>query len=431
MKTVWPLSSHPAAFLFLPGLVLTCVFAILQGVKIDASGYWVGVVSSATVFTVFSCTIPALAGAWSGSRLRRARVFDQTPARTSPHIAWVSLWPSFTLGMILQTIGTLIAASGTWGSPGRVPWEVLLAWAAMIAFHTVLGYAIGLYLPAVAATPVALVVSYVWLGFTWSASYVPLRYLSGLVISGCCTAYAELAWEAPLAVTLFSLAGIASIILVLPSFAPRHTKVVRAIAALATVSAVTSVSLTLAGSLGPYPSPPRSAADLRCEQSGSTTVCLFPEQVWRAETDAVKLIADALSQLEDEGIRVPTRVTAALLDRAGNSVSLVYRRDFPASTTIASLMSSLTPQLREGQDCRRDAEDPITAYLTREATAAALIALATHQTAYLDTIDPEVAPISLEILGWDSSTRAAWINETIDLLADCTRALKTLPGRIK
>lgn len=428
MRTAFPLSSHPALLLLLPGIVLTVLFGLSQGVREDTSGYWVGAISSATSFTVFACTFAALGGALSANRLRRGQIMQLAPARSALQIAWTSLWPSIALGVVLQTIGVLIASSGSWGAPGRFPFEILLAWSVMILFHAYLGYALGLALPTFLGIPAAVLISYVWLGFTWSVSFTPLRYLSGLALAGCCAVYAELPWEAPATVILFSAVGMVALAFFLRSAGTRAVRITRFAVGIAAIALVTPASLWLARDLGPYPSPPRSDRDLVCSTEQGTEVCLYPEQLWNPVTPNVTgVIAHALGELEDQGIRVPTRVTGALLDDSDGSVSLVYRRDFVAATAVNSLMTSVTPQRQEGDICPRDDVDPTPALLVSDVAVSAMYVMATQDEESLETRDPEAAASAETLLQMDKADRAEWINDALRALDDCSLPLPEAP----
>ncbi|WNY34082.1 hypothetical protein Q9Q99_00210 [Curtobacterium flaccumfaciens] len=75
----------------------------------------------------------------------------------------------------------------TWGAPGGPSPLVGLAFAGILFFHSCIGFALGRWLPPVVSIPLSLLVSYSWIGFTWSVDYFPLRYLAGLVMADCCS----------------------------------------------------------------------------------------------------------------------------------------------------------------------------------------------------------------------------------------------------
>lgn len=429
MRTAFPLSSHPALLLLIPGIVLTVLFGLSQGVRADTSGYWVGVISSATAFTVFSCTFAALGAALSANRLRRGQITRLAPSRPPLAVASAALWPSIALGSLLQVIGLVIAATGSWGSPGRVPVEIIFAWMVMIFFHATLGYWLGSVLPTFLGIPAAVLISYVWLGFTWSVSFTPLRYLSGLALSGCCAVYAELPWQAPATVVLFSAAGIAAFAILLTKTETRRSVFLRAAMAVSLIAIVAPASLLLARDLGPYPSPPRTGEDLVCTEEGVSEVCLYPEQLWNPATqNAPVVIATALDRLDVEGVAVPHRVTASLLTESESTVSLVYRRDFDAATTVNSLMTSITPQRQEGDICPRDDIDPTPALFASDVAVAAMFVLATGDADSLDAREPEAAAAAAALLDEEGGSRAAWINDTVRALGDCDLPLPPVPA---
>lgn len=426
MRTVFPLISHPATFLLPPWLVLTTIYALLQGVNEDAHGYWVGTVSSATVFTMFACTYAALSAAVSGGRIRRAESVVRSAARGPLQIAAAALWPTVLGAIVIQIAGLLLVLGPTWAAPGRFPGEVLVSWAAMILLHTLVGYLLGRALPPMLSAPLALLLSYVWLGFTWSLPYIPLRYLSGLALSGCCAVYSSLPWQAPVATTLFSL-GVALVLAWLAAAVrSRVPRLARIGISCAAIGALAATSLIIARDLGPYPSPPRSANDTVCEDSHGYSVCLFPEQRAQAVADATETVGAALHKLSQAGISTPTRVTGALLGD-GDATTLVYRRSFPAHTIVESLASSFIPRPQDDSEvCERDMIDGAPAQAVGDVTTAVLVAIATGDQRATVPADEAASTIATAILHDDPAQRAAWIEEAIAALDDCDSSLPTL-----
>jgi hypothetical protein len=422
MRPVVPLISHPASLCLLPALVLTVLYGALQGTRGDVSGYWVGVFSSATVFSVFSCVFASLSAALSAARVRRARLLRSATTRRSILIVWATAWPCAAFAALIQCVGLLIAARDSWGSPGRVPWEVVLAWIVMIGLHTLIGYLLGVWLPPALAAPFAVTSSYLWLGFTWSIDYVPLRYLSGLVLSGCCPVYADLAARAPLTVIVFSAGMIVVGIAVLDASTRLRRRALAASAAASVAAPVLTLSLVIAHGLGAYPSPPRTGEQLQCAPSGPATVCLFPEQLWNTAVDVRAVAGRALAGLEQAGIDTPPRVSAAVEHDRVESAWLVYRHDFTEDTTIRSLASALLPQREEGESCPRDDADVDTMLAISELAEAGLYRTMTGRP------DPAAPAADAVLAKLDPAPRTAWLNAALRALRDCSHPYPRVPA---
>lgn len=431
MKPIFPLANHAATLLFLPALVLTVLFGIAQGVRGDTVGYWVGIVSSATVFVVLSCTYASLAAALTAGRIRKAQVFKGATTRSPLTIASAGVWPPLVGAIILQAVGLAMASSHSWGAPGRIPVEILAAWIVMILFHTALGYLFGLLMPAVVAAPLAVIVSYVWLGFTWSVDYVPLRYLAGLALSGCCAVYADLPIEAPLTVILFSGGAVALLAAALALW--NHRRRWLMFAGLASIMIpVTVSSIALASNLGYYPSPPRAANALVCAEQDGRSVCLFPEQLWNHQGTPTQVVFSALNQLEAQGISVPRRVSGAIVPPSADTVWMVYRSDFSNEMTLRSLVSSLVPQRQEGDVCVRDDEDPdrmfvITDVLRRELYRLASASDSAPDLGEMPTGADQIDAVTSYLNGLDEDQRASWVNDAVSALRDCEVAFPDTP----
>ncbi|MBN9153060.1 MAG: hypothetical protein J0I50_05115 [Microbacterium sp.] len=355
---------------------------------------------------------------------RRSRLRELAPARPALQIVWASIWPALAGAAILQGMGLLMESAGSWGSPGQFPWVLVLAWAAMVGFHTILGYALGTVLPVLAAAPLAVLVSYTWIGFTWSMPYMPLRYLSGLAISGCCTVDADLAPAAPLAVLVFSVGGALAIgaLMTVRYRTVRRTILVVCAAALV-VGVTTSSSLYIAKDLGPYPSPQRAAAEQKCTHAGTVEICLFPEQRWAPSADVVDVVSGALKQLRAAGIDTPRRVSATVLDTRPGTIDLVYRRDFDADTIVHSLSTSITPQAKDGVSCPRDEKDPTQSLFVMYVTQSALYRLATGKPDLEARSNPQVDHAAARLVTATPALRSRWINSALRALGDCSLPL--------
>ncbi len=311
------------------------------------AGYWTATVSSATIFLIFAGPASAASAAIVSSRARRARVWESPLVRRPILVAVRLAWPSVLAGLALQAFGLALLVPETWGSTGRLPFEIVIAWAAIICLHTVLGLALGRLFPVAASIPLAIFVSFCWLGFTWAVDWNPLRYLSGLIMAACCSVDTTMDPRAVLAVTTFSV--LAAVALLGAFFSPLRSAMTasgdRSLAdlalgllAVAVIAGATAGGVSLARGLGPQPLQPRASAELVCSGS-EPEICLFPEQI--EGTDPRPGFVRAYEKLANEGIVLPATITAASGEMEAGSASLFLAADSDAASIVRSLASGL------------------------------------------------------------------------------------------
>lgn len=342
MRFLLPLRSRPALWLLLPALI--CVVAYARAF-VDISGvrgYWLAVGSGSAIFLLFSCALAGVSAAIEGSRERRARQSEIPAARSGTAIVIGRLWPSILLGFLVQLAGFLIMSGGTWGAPGYVPVLVWAMLAAVIFFHAALGYCLGRLLPIAAAIPLALVVSYSWLGFTWSISYFPLRYLSGLVLVDCCSLDTTLDARGPIATIVFSLlAGLLLIVVARVKLRlQRPASILILGASIMGIAASTAVGLVIASGLGAQPVEPRPQAAARCHGS-APRICTYPEQV--GSTDPSSTLRKAVSNLERLGVAVPATIRFTSKDSTAGTLNMAARPFMTPQQTLYSFTSAFMP----------------------------------------------------------------------------------------
>ena len=306
-------------------------------------GYWASTVSNATIFLIFSCGVSSASAAIAAARARRGGLWSMPTARSRVRISVRILWPAFVGGVVAQLFGLGLLIPSALGAPGRFPVEVCAAWLCILLFHTSLGFLIGRFLPMVASIPLAVFISYVWLGFTWALDYYPLRYLSGLVIVNCCSVNTRLDERAVTAVIAFSF--IAALALFLTAVAPpvnlgRNRTSFSWIGTVAGVIVAVIVGLNIAHGLGPQPLQDRPLSEQRC--SGSRpNVCLYPEQF--IHSDPRPILGKAFKNLENQGISVPPTISGARGKSDAETLYMVISSKSTASLLVSSLASSLLP----------------------------------------------------------------------------------------
>ncbi|SKA85616.1 hypothetical protein SAMN06295879_0792 [Agreia bicolorata] len=422
MRPVIPWRSRSAFLLFIPAVAFVALYGLSYVDLTPITGYWTAVGAGSAVFLFISCALAAVSGAIEGSRARRGNLRQIGVSRPYVQVLFVQLWPSVLLAGVVQGIAFLMLAQGTWGAPGTVPVLVPIAFGAIIFFHTAIGYALGRILPLAAGIPVALVLSYSWLGFTWSVNFFPLRYLAGLALSGCCRVDSQLDERALAAAIVFNLGAGMAVLVTTAMTVPRVARprtLMRPVVGTALLVASAIIGVAVAQPLGPYPTTPRDAAELRC-QDGDPTVCLYPEQSYRSDPTAT--LRQASANLESIGVKVPDRIVASAAASTTDTLNVALRPDMTPSAIIYSFSTAfLQPQLFT--NCPGAGSDGIK---TRSLTAATIIdwLLARSSEGILDTPPPsryvDGAAPAKQLLTLTDSEQVEWYKHNLAALTDCS-----------
>lgn len=377
--------------------------------------------------------VPAAVGATGAaleaSRLRARRTESVLGARSPVSILAVALWPSLVCALVTMVIAVgVIVVAGGGGTEGAIPGGMVGAVAAILFFHTCLGFALGSIVRPVFGVPMALVASYSWLGFTGTIDWFELRHLSGLVIETCCEYEQQPIPASLLSTTLFSVIG--GIGLLLFSCAAlrisgRHGLVVGAAGA-AFVAGGLALGLAVATGLGPSSAEPRDPDALVCS-AGEVTVCLFPEQI---EADAARTdrsvaslparVSALISRARAAGVDLPTRVSAYLGTEGDPNVGRLIYLEGMADEQLAASLASDVP----GDICPPHAGDEAADRATSRAVAIAqLRAIMLGRDATMDDVDDlygQAAETLEAVVSVPLGAQAAWVNEVIAALTDCT-----------
>jgi hypothetical protein len=308
LRTAW---REPAYIL---GFVAIVAMLLYNGSFVNPNnfrGYWTSTFSNASIFLIFSCPVGSASAAIAAARARRAGIWSLPLVRRRIVITLQLLLPSLVAAVVAQMFGLYILASATWGAPGRIPVEIVFAWLSILTFHISLGYLLGRFLPVAVSIPLAIFLSYCWLGFTWAVSYFPIRYLAGLIISACCSIETALDERSVISVVVFSLLMSVALLLfatVPPSGSRWSAAPLTAIAGIAFAVVALSVGLNVAKGLAAQPVMPRSRADLVCT-GASPTICLYPEQLH--DSDPRPILAKAYNNLRKDGVALPPVITTS------------------------------------------------------------------------------------------------------------------------
>lgn len=429
IRTVWREPAYVLGFVAIIAIVLYDRKFVNPS---NFEGYWVSTFANASIFLIFSCPVGSASAAMASARARRAGIWALPLARSRVAITFRLLLPSFVAGFVAQLLGLLLLASATWGAPGRVPFEIVLAWAAILFFHITVGYLLGRFLPVAASIPLAIFISYCWLGFTWSVSYFPVRYLSGLVIASCCSIETTIDERSIVAVVVFSLLmGLAFLLFATVQPTGMHWSVgpLTGVAAAACGVIALSVGLVITQGLGADPSTPRPRADLVCTGK-APTICVYPQQL--EHNDPRPVLEAAYKNLHDEGIPLPGVITASNTeaDRSSLRVVLTTRPttgQLVYTTAAAMLPDNLAPYCGNGADYPKRMDDAaVASWWLQTIAAKGLIPESS-------IVPPDVSPDSARLIqgfkGVNTTQQRNWYLAAAPALRHCASKPIEIPSR--
>jgi len=400
----------------------------LSPVLAPPAQWWTWSIGRSVLLILVSAAVGASGAALEASRLRVRRTESVLGLRSPASILAVVLWPSLVCALLTQVfaVGVVVVADGG-GTEGAIPWGMVGAVAAMLFFHTCLGFALGSILRPVFGIPLALVASYSWLGFTGTVDWFELRHLSGLVLETCCDYEEQPIAASLLSATLFSLFGGIGLLLVACvalRLAGRHDLLVGTTGA-TLVAGTAVVGLAVATGLGSTSAEPRDADDLTCFP-GEVTVCLFPEQVEaderRADRDVASLptrVSALIGRARTAGVDLPTRATTYLgREDDPHVVRVIYQEGMTGELLAASLASDV-PQ---GFCASDDGDEAAQRETSRAVAIAQLRAIMLGRDATMDDVDDlygQAAATLEAVVALPLGAQAAWVNEVIAALDDC------------
>lgn len=421
MRPIIPWRSRAAVWLLAPGLLGIVAYSVQFADETTVAGYWPAAMAGSAIYLVFSCGVAATAGAWEGRRFRAAAPVIESSSRSSAAIVTDHLWTPLAAGLLLQLVAVALMSRDTWGAPGGPSPLVGLAFAGILFFHSCIGFALGRWLPPVASIPLSLLVSYSWLGFTWSVDYFPLRYLAGLVMGDCCSVETSLDVRAPIIATAFSLLAGCSLLVIAVARRSSGDGVHRFGVHIGASSfvVVTVIALAASSGLGATPIVDRPQAQATC--SGERpTICLFPEQ--RAPGDSESIIRKASENLIRAGITVPPTLRASNAPSTPDVLNMIVQVRMTDADLLHSFTTSLLGDAEVAycgteQDDTERRNDAAVADRWLIDIAAAGIAEADQVGPALEMDEPEVFR---ELRRSPFPAQAAWVTATIDRLTDCS-----------
>jgi hypothetical protein len=340
-RTAW---RQPPVFLTAVAMVLIFLYWSTFVRSDNFEGYWVSTVTNATIFLIFSCSVSSVSAAIAAARARRGGLWGMPSARGRARIAVRMLWPALLGGVVAQFFGLALLVPATLGAPGRFPVEVCVSWLSILLLHTSIGFLLGRFLPMVASIPLAIFVTYAWLGFTWAVDYFPIRYLSGLILVACCSVETRLDERAVQTVVVFSVLAAAAIFV--SAVAPplnlgRSLTTLSWTGTIVCITIAAILGLNLAHGLGAQPLQPRPQSEQQCSGS-APVICLFPEQY--AQRDPRLVLTKAYANLRDQGVAVPNTISGGTgVASDAQALRMVISTKSTPELLVRSLAASLLP----------------------------------------------------------------------------------------
>lgn len=339
-RSMW---REPAMLLAVPAIIAIVLY---DGMFVDPAnfeGYWESTFANASIFLIVSAPLGSASAAVIAARARRAGLWMEPFSRSRAAVTFHLLLPSFLAALLLQLVGLLLVSFSSWGAPGRIPLDIVLAWAAILLFHVCVGYLLGRFLPLPLGIPLAIFVSYCWLGFTWTVTYFPIRYLAGLIISSCCSLDTTLDERAVAAVVVFSLLASAALLIAAtppPQAARSSSRLVAALTSIVLVVVATTLGLNIASGLAAQPIVERGRSGLVCTGS-APTICLYPEEL--QHRDPRPVLAAAYRNLRSAGVRMPAVITASNEPSDRKALRVVVTTRPTTSELVYTLAAGLIP----------------------------------------------------------------------------------------
>jgi len=303
MRLSTAIRTMPAIWLGLPLCLLAAWYAFLQPTY-PLDPYSVDATAAGTATLPFVAPFCAAVAAWEASRLRRANVWGSPSVRSRLVIAGWPLLPVALVGTIAVLAAVVVELVRF--EAGAPDLRFVGIAALVVVTHTLYGFAIGLALPFVAAGPVALVVSFIWLAFIPAVDPVWLRHVTGLY-RDCCGLASDLDSRAVFASAVVHGGIVAAVVI---SMFSALSVPWRFGTALVLFLASLFVGISVVEGMGHSPRVARDPADLRCSSQGDLTICLWPEHEGR-QHEIASIAARAHQGWQAAGIDAPSTFTEA------------------------------------------------------------------------------------------------------------------------
>ncbi|MEV6131998.1 hypothetical protein AB0M05_35300 [Streptomyces violaceusniger] len=306
LRTIVRVSSGTRLLPFLAGFIVIALGDNLS--EWVTPHYWLSATGTAALALSFVGPACAGAGAWEGSRLRRARISDQNAVRSPLAIAFPLLLPVFVMGVVGMAAALVVSAAAADVGFGMPNLGIFAVEAVLLAANTLVGFVMGRLWAPIIAVPVTLIASFVANAYPVSWSVVWIRHLVGGGLRDCCVLDQSLdVWA------LVSAGAFGTGVCLSAAVLIQYRKAVPAIvAAAALLAAGFAGGAASAHGMGADPVTSRPTSDLECDH-GQPRICLWPEmdRAGMVRTESRK----AVERLRRAGVAVPATLTMA--DRPG------------------------------------------------------------------------------------------------------------------
>ena len=410
-----PWRSRAETYVLLPLLVLLVLFGSSAGSRYVTDGYWTAAIAKASLMLILIAPICATAAAWEGARQRRGRILDWAIARPEWQLTLTSVAPTLLMGLVGVAVSVMTLAPHAAGAPGWPnPWLIGVYLLVVVA-HTMVGYALGRWLPIAVALPAALFSSYLWLAYPAGITPVWIRHLNGLSFEACCAIDQAPAARALVGTGLLAAGSALGVLLALHRSRPAR------LAALGCLTFSGVLAVTAVWPLGPSPGQPR-AGTLACV-GAAPRICLWPEQEQsRGVIEAA--IRPAYGRLVAAGLDLPPTVTGQDTPDADQlfvPIAAVPNPNILVRALPVSLLAGVTPQCAaEGPWPGGDAYGPLQVWLALTAGAPA--------EELASTAPPEAIELVNRVYALPHERQLAWYTANRAALNDCNTTLPLDPS---
>lgn len=267
------------------------------------------ITSAGTAALMIVVPVCAACAAWEGGRLRRAGWFTLPHVRLPLSVAGAALAPTLAVGivMLIGAVGFTTVMTGVVVLPDV---RVIMVALIVLFIHALLGFAIGLRVPAVVAVPTVFLLDFGWMVLPSTREPLWLRHLNG-VWASCCMISDDLA---PVAV-LGALSVALGLALAAGILLRQHLVPFQAALAVLPVIVGVGVGVQFVNGLGPDPAIARDTSILICSTT-QPRVCVWPEHRGRLE-EVVEIATAASAAWQQAGVIVPTEFSEAPLGIPG------------------------------------------------------------------------------------------------------------------
>ncbi|MEV7427740.1 hypothetical protein [Streptomyces sp. NPDC091212] len=349
---------HPRAnAAFLAGPILLAIvglYAASEDVSAYLDGYWESASAQTASAVKFIAPVTAACAAWEAGRLRRARAGSWAPTRNACQIVLASVLPVLLLG----TLALCTTLLGVWLQLGSAPgWPnlaILGTALAIVTAHILVGFAVGLWLPTVAAVPTVLIGDYLWGVYPPALEPLWLRHLTVPVASCCDNVFAP--DTRAIAASALVAAGLAAVALAaisashhMPTLDHITTGTRQRLLAIGTTALALCVfgGAVLVDHLGADAVHNRDAKELVCDHlSTGPRVCVWPEHRDRLP-ETTRSLSQAASQLHAYGVPAPKTISEQNSPMTKDLWLITIRQtpNYTEQDLLAGLAANLTQTL--------------------------------------------------------------------------------------